>query len=62
MTTEDARFPLFVIPSEVEESLTVAFEDNELLFGANKTARIVAIEIATILRLYLAAPLVSADV
>src|SRR5437867_1755525 len=39
------RFSLFVIPSEVEESLLVAFEDNEILFGADKTARIVAIEL-----------------
>src|SRR6266513_2920114 len=37
--------PILVIPSEVEESLTVAFEDNELLFGADKTPRIVAIEL-----------------
>src|SRR5438270_11592240 len=41
----EGRFSLFVIPSEVEESLTVAFEDNELLFGADKTPRIVAIEL-----------------
>jgi DNA polymerase elongation subunit (family B) len=35
----------FVIPSEVEESLAVEFEKNTLLFGADPTPRIVAIEL-----------------
>jgi DNA polymerase, archaea type len=35
----------FVIPSEVEESLDVQFEKNTLLFGADATPRIVAIEL-----------------
>src|SRR5438445_13447568 len=35
----------FVIPSEVEESLDVEFEKNTLLFGADPTPRIVAIEL-----------------
>src|SRR5437667_5956996 len=35
----------FVIPSEVEESLDVEFEKNTLLFGADPTPRIVAVEL-----------------
>src|SRR2546427_3635223 len=35
----------FVIPSEVEESLAVEFEKNTMLFGADPTPRIVAIEL-----------------
>src|SRR5438132_8953859 len=35
----------FVIPSEVEESLIVEFEKNTMLFGADPTPRIVAIEL-----------------
>jgi DNA polymerase elongation subunit (family B) len=35
----------FVIPNEVEESLIVEFEKNTLLFGADPTSRIVAIEL-----------------
>src|SRR5260370_7270885 len=35
----------FVIASEVEESLAVEFEKNTLLFGADPTPRIVAIEL-----------------
>src|SRR5437762_2014227 len=38
----------FVIPSEVEESLDVEFEKNTLLFGADPTPRIVAIELGEI--------------
>src|SRR2546427_5932402 len=36
----------FVIPSEVEESLAVEFEKNTMLFGADPTPGIVAIELA----------------
>jgi DNA polymerase I len=36
---------IFVIPSEVEESLTVEFEKNTLLFGVDPTPCIVAIEL-----------------
>src|SRR5207248_2440787 len=35
----------FVIPSEVEESLDMEFEKNTLLFGADPTPRIVAVEL-----------------
>jgi DNA polymerase elongation subunit (family B) len=35
----------FVIPSEVEESLDVEFEKNTVLFGADPTPRIVAVEL-----------------
>jgi DNA polymerase I len=41
----DAPALQFVIPSEVEESLDVEFEKNMLLFGADPTARIVAVEL-----------------
>jgi DNA polymerase I len=36
----------FVIPHELAESLAVEFEKNTMLFGADPTARIVAIELA----------------
>src|SRR5881409_1555143 len=42
----DAHALQFVIPSEVEESLIVEFEKNTMLFGADPTPRIVAIELA----------------
>jgi len=41
----DAPALQFVIPSEVEESLDVEFEKNTLLFGADSTPRIVAVEL-----------------
>jgi DNA polymerase, archaea type len=41
----DAPALQFVIPSEVEESLDVEFERNTLLFGADPTPRIVAVEL-----------------
>src|SRR5881409_3389334 len=41
----DAHALQFVIPSEVEESLDVEFEKNTLLFGADPTPRIVAVEL-----------------
>jgi DNA polymerase, archaea type len=41
----DAPALQFVIPSEVEESLDVEFEKNTLLFGADPTPRIVAVEL-----------------
>jgi DNA polymerase elongation subunit (family B) len=41
----DAHALQFVIPSEVEESLDVEFEKNTLLFGADPTPLIVAIEL-----------------
>ncbi|MEY2539781.1 MAG: hypothetical protein QOG67_3521 [Verrucomicrobiota bacterium] len=37
--------PIVVRPDEVEESLEMAFEENKLLFGADPTPRIVAIEL-----------------
>ena len=43
--TGDAHALQFVIPSEVEESLDVEFEKNTLLFGADPTPRIVAVEL-----------------
>src|SRR5215475_15513461 len=41
----DALALQFVIPREVEESLHVEFEKNALLFGADPTPRIVAVEL-----------------
>ena len=41
----DAPALQFVIPSEVEESLEMEFEKNTLLFGADPTPRIVAVEL-----------------
>src|SRR5215510_10008255 len=41
----DAPALQFVIPSEVEESLRMEFEKNTLLFGADPTPRIVAVEL-----------------
>src|SRR5205823_588328 len=41
----DAHALQFVIPSEVEESLDMEFEKNTLLFGADQTPRIVAVEL-----------------
>src|SRR5437588_447464 len=50
VTSHPTAFNSFASSAEVrcswfEESLTVAFKDNELLFGADKTSRIVAIEL-----------------
>src|SRR5689334_16281409 len=42
---DDALALQFVIPSEVEESLDVDFEKDTLLFGADPTPRIVAVEL-----------------